>query len=197
MDDLAFVGSVLSCVSIDMDWPDINMPGFPSICWGCFGSMFAGINLILPFIPPDIDGLPDFTLPDINIFIDAFFTGITLPSFPAITINLPGVSIPLPAFSGIDLPDSPSFDWWDGLSFDPLSMCKFISIMIGLPFLLIKFILDSIFDLNLQLPDFDYIFDLIFDLCLSAEINFPIPTIELFAGCLATTLSLMIVELIG
>jgi len=76
-------------------------------------------------------------------------------------------------------------------------MCKFISIMIGLPFLLIKFILDSIFDLNLQLPDFDYIFDLIFDLCLSVEINFPVPTIELFASCLATTLSLMIVELIG
>lgn len=191
-----FVLSVVSCVNIDMDWPAINLPGFPSLCFGCFGSMFAGINLILPFIPPDIDNLPDFTLPDINIFIDAFFLGnIGIPSFPAISIPFPDITINLPAYSGFDLPDMPDFDWGFSLGFDPLSMCKLISLFIALPYLIIKFILDSIFDLSLQIPDFDFIYDLI--ISLGFDLDFPLPSLELFASCLAIAIVALLVEMIG
>lgn len=197
MNDDDFVSSVLSCVNINMDWPDINLSGFPSICIGCFRSMFAGLNLVLPFLPPDPDNLPSFSIPDIDIFIDAFFNGIALPSFPAIVFNFSGISIIIPDFDGINLPKTPDFYWFNGVSFDPVAMCKLIALMIGIPFFAIKFIIDSIFNLSLEIPDFNFFYDLIFEIGLSVEIGFSVPSLELFAGCLATALAALLEEFLG
>jgi len=68
-----FLVPALSCINMDMDWPDIELPGLPTLLLGGFGSMFAGLNLILPFIPIDPYELPDFTIPDLNIFLDGMF----------------------------------------------------------------------------------------------------------------------------
>lgn len=197
------VAPVLACINYDYDFPSISFPGFPSILMGCFGSLFAGINLILDFIPPDVDNLPSFTIPDISIFIDAFLLNVpNIPSFPAISLSLPSFpaipSINLPSFSGFDLPPMPEFDWRfppQMPSFDPSAMIRMIVLFISLGFQIIQDILDSIFDLNLFIPDFDYLFDLVINLGL--DLNFSLPTLETFTGCLVTGLLTMITEMIG
>lgn len=197
------VAPVLACVNYSYTFPTVLYPGFTSILMGCFGSLLAGINLILDFIPPDIDNLPDFTIPDLSVFIDAFLANApNVPSFPSISISLPSFpaipTIPLPAFDGYELPPMPEFPWRippQMPSFDPTAMCKMIMMFIALPFQIIQDILDSIFDLNLFIPDFDYLYDLLIGIGL--DIGFTLPTMEIFSSCLVTGLLTMITELIG
>jgi len=191
-----FLVPALSCINMDMDWPDIELPGLPTLLLGGFGSMFAGLNLILPFIPIDPLELPDFTIPDLNIFLDGMFDfAIGLPSFPAITIDFPDISIPLPEFSGFELPAMPDFPWGGMPGFDPTALCMLIATLIALPFLIIQWILDSIFALELDIPDFDFIYDLLIDLGL--HVGFSLPTMELFSGCFVTGIVSMINEVLG
>lgn len=169
---------------IPFAFPDINVPGFPAMLLGALESMFAGINYVLDFIPPDPEELPE--IPDIAMFIDAFLASMKdkIPSMPAYSCSLEGITIDLPEIKGPVIPGPPRLpglpDW-----FDPAGILKLIVLFIALPFLIIKGIIDYLVEkLSVLLPTLDDLKALIGKIGLALGI--PIATMDMFSDCLAS-----------
>jgi hypothetical protein len=147
-----------------MPWPSFSAPGFPTIAIGGMGSLAAGIGFVLN--PPEIK------VPDIDLFIGGFFAfGVGMPSFPATTLSISGVSVPLPAFSGVDIPN-----------FDPSITIKMVGLMIAAPFLIIKGIMLSLInDGHITLPTLSGISGIL----IAAGLDLGLPNLDLFVPCLA------------
>ena len=164
---------VVPGLAYSFQWPPISMPGFPTIIMGFLGSMLAGVNYTLGFLPPDIHNLP--TLPTLDLFIKGF-TGaaIGLPSLPAMNLAIPGMpSIPFPGMPGIPMPPG----------FDPSAMLNMIGMFIVAPFILFKKIITSILSLSLVLPTLPDIIALLSGICLS--VGFPAATTSFIIPCVA------------
>jgi hypothetical protein len=141
---------------------------------GFFGSLLAGIEFALGFLPPDPHHLPQ--IPTIDFFIQPFTAAaIGLPKLPPINLQIPGLpQIPFPGMPGIVIP-----------GFDPSAMLNLIGMFIGIPFLLIKGVIEGILNLQIKIPTFDVILNLLIGLGLA--VGFPSLTMAFIMPCLAKT----------
>jgi len=186
-------GTVLICMNPTFVWPTLAESGFPTIVVGGMASMLAGLGLVLPFIALDPEDLPDFTVPDIDVFITAMMGAAGgLPSFPETTLSISGLSVPLPAYSGIPSPTIPPLNGSPLPQFDPTTVVEMVGMFIAVPFLIIQEILDKILQLELFIPDAAFVIAII--AAAGADLGFTVPAIELFSACFATSLVTMITE---
>ena len=162
---------------------DLTMPGLPTMIAGSFGALNAGMEFVADFLPLDPLNLP--SLPTIDLFVEGFTLAAPgLPSIPGGTVDLPGISVPVPEIAGFDYPPLPAVPDMPSLpTFDPTCVINFAGMMIGLPFLLIKGIVDDMLNLEFKLPTLPEIEGKIVDLGLS--IGIPEVTIGTFSGCMA------------
>lgn len=163
---------------IPFAFPALNVPGFPAMLMGALESMFAGINYVLEFLPPDPTKLP--SPPDVTMFIDAFMASSKdkIPPMPSSSRTIEGVTIDLPEVPGPELPGPPNW-------FDPAGILKLIVLFIALPFLIIKGIIDYLVEnLKVQVPTLDDLKTLIGKIGLALGI--PIATMNMFSDCLAS-----------
>lgn len=91
-----FINSILQSHSPEMQWPSLELPGFPSFLAATFSSWMAGINYVLQYVPPTPNHLP--SLPSIDIFVQPFLALLNIPTtrpeFSFGLITIPGVSVP-------------------------------------------------------------------------------------------------------
>jgi len=176
------IDSVTNCVAPWLDFPSIDMPGFPNILVALSGSLLAGVSYVLDFLPPDIDNLP--SLPSIDIFVT--------PLTASLAIDIPGGTI-----NGVVLPsvDVPEFDIPDisvpelGIiipGFDPTAFMKLLASFALIPFEIFVQIVNSIISLSLEIPSISSIGDIILDAFDSVNLSLELPDIGAFINCLAT-----------
>lgn len=171
-----FIQPMSACMSgnvppgVPFQFPNVDVPGLPAVAVGAFGSMLAGVNYCLDYLPPRPDKVPE--IPGPTIFIEGFLSSPGLPGFNAFSAEIPGgptISIP---GHGVQLEN------WDGSGFkNMLILC------VGCPYLLIRDIVGSIIELNLKLPSLAAIEAKITDVGISVGI--PAANVALFSGCLA------------
>lgn len=165
---------IIPSLSYAFAWSPPSLPGLPTLLAGFFGSMLAGINYTLGFIPPNPHNLP--SLPTIDMFIGGF-TGaaIGLPQIPACTIQIPGApSIPFPGTPGVVVP-----------GFNASAMINLIGMFIAAPFLIFKGIITSILSLSLKIPGFDEIMQIMVGIGLA--VGFPAVTLAFILPCVVKT----------
>lgn len=166
-------------------FPEITLPGLPGCLLGALESLFAGINYVLEFLPPDPLELPE--IPDISLFIDAFMKSMEgkLPPLPAYSINLEGVDIAIPAIEGVKVPGFPDVPTPGIPGFDPSGILKLIALFIGLPFLIIKGIIDLLVkNLKIELPTLESLEILIGK--LGVTLGIPLESMAMISACTAS-----------
>lgn len=170
-----FINPILTCMNPTFTFPAINLPGLTNFCLSNFEANFAGINYVLPFIPPDPDHLP--SVPDISLFIDPFMAAIKLPGcYPPIDVTLSGVDISIPGQGPVGCIPPYSIQ----AELDLIAVCC------ALPFLIIEQFIIDLTHLEVVLPTFDFVFNLI--VSLFAQIGLNTSALFQFAFCLATAI---------
>lgn len=182
-------------------FPDISMPGMPAFMLAAFESLFAGINYVLGFIPPDPENLPE--IPDISMFIDAFMAAMAgkMPTIPAFSISVMGATVSIPQTAGYPMPGFPPPPPIPEPPIPPpdiptlFPIVKLITLCVSAPFLLIKGIVESIMALSLAVPTLEEIAALIGDIGEDLGIpsvptvDIPYPAMPMFAECMAKGIS--------
>lgn len=179
MPDLAADGANKGalCLGPNFKWPKIDVPGLPNLAYACLLAMLAGIQYVLPLIPPNIN--MNFALPDIDLFLKAFFVGIKLPNaYPSFTfapLHIPGKGI-------------------GPFSYNLTGELKLIALCILLPFKLIVNMILDLLNLVISIPTVTIVFDLFKKIALQLGIGFDI--VIKFGGCLAKAIVSLFTALI-
>ncbi len=182
-----FINPILSCQTAgtghSMQWPSVNGPGgLPNMLLCTFGSMMAGVNFVLDFIPPDPLNLP--TPPSPLIFVDAFLGSLNMPG------DIGEIDFSLVVPGGPTIPATGT-----DIQFDQSGMIKMILVTAMVPFFVIKGIVDKIIsDLKVELPTVETIEGVFNTLALSVGISGA--AIGICFGCIAQALFDLITALI-
>ncbi len=174
-----FINSMSKCMNANFSFPDITKPGMPNFVLGTFLASFAGINYVLQFIPPTPTVLPNIKPPTIDLFLQAFLGGISLPSsYPSISVGpltIPGVG-------------SPPYQY------DLSGELKLMAVCILLPFQLITKMITDLLNLTVSIPTVSSISALFTEIAVSVGISGDI--IAKFGTCLASALANLFSSLI-
>jgi hypothetical protein len=174
--DVAYDAVMTALFGVDpLTWPEVDAPGFPPLLVQLLTTFNASLDIIASFLPPDPENLPEIPLPD--FFVSAFTTGdipiptvnfeMTVGGLP-FTINIPGVSIDIPP-----VPEGMVQPWTTD------ALIKLIEGLITIPFELAVKITESVIELNLEIPGFDFVDDLLRD--VFSGVSFPEPTVNLLS----------------
>lgn len=168
------VNPLLACMNAEMTWPGLGDRGLPNFALASLTGAMAPINYLLDFLPPNPSKLP--SVPGIQIVIDPFMASVKLPdAYPEINVSLGGVTISIPGKG------SPPYEY------DLSGEMKLICVVIALPFLCIKGIIEKIIsDLVVELPTAATIQGIF--VALALEVGLSGAAVPQFAYCLATAL---------
>lgn len=163
-----FINGVTSCCNGTFTFPAIDMPGLPNFNLAMFGCLFAGVDYVLDFLPPDGGNLP--SIPSIDIFIDGFLASIEMPEpYPEFTygpITIPAAGVGVPAF-------------------DISAKLNFVCVCIKFAFDAFGLIIDKLIsDLVIEIPSAGDLQILFGDIALDAGLDGI--SVPIFGGCLAT-----------
>lgn len=155
-------------------WSPPSLPGLPATLSGFFGAMLAGINYTLSFLPPDPHHLP--SLPTIDLFISGFTAAAPgLPRIPACNLQIPGCpAIPFPGTPGVVVP-----------GWNPSGLLNLIGMFIAAPFLIFKGIITALLNLQIKIPNFDTIMQIMLGIGLA--LGFPALTLATILPCIVKT----------
>lgn len=165
------VDPMKNCLNSSFTFPAINLPGLPSYALAGFTSVFAGVDFLLDFLPPDAENLP--SLPSINLFTDPIVNGLVFPGDLGeldFSLVIPGGPT-IPA-TGLDI------------QFNQFGLINMALTMAGAAFGIITDIVQGVIDnLTVTLPTLQVIIDTLTGFAVS--LGLPALTVQAFIGCFA------------